>query len=242
MIVIVNKKALKGIILIMVIILIIVTSIVINHNKNHTSVTTTYVLNKPIEQGNEKSNYIAFACNVDWGNEVIPDILEILEERNIKITFFVTGRWVKAYPQLFETIVKAGHEIGSHGYQHLDYSKLSLEHNKKQIKDAEIVIMQHIETKPTLFAPPSGAYNQYTLMAAEELGYKTILWSIDTIDWRQGSTKDIIVKRVMEKPDHKGGIILMHPMPETAKAIPILIDELQSKNLQVGRVSDVIGD
>lgn len=139
-------------------------------------------------------------------------------------------------------IIEEGHEIGSHGYQHLDYSKLSLEENMAQIKKAEEEIMKHMDKKPSLFAPPSGAFNQYTLAAADELGYKTILWSIDTIDWRQGSTKDIIIKRVMSKTNHNGAIVLMHPMLETQKALPLLIDELQRNDLKVGRVSDVLKD
>ncbi|SDK47319.1 polysaccharide deacetylase family protein [Natronincola ferrireducens] len=241
MIIILNKKFI-GLVIVVAIMIIIVTSGVIMYNKNdEATITSNYnLVNKPIERGNENSNHIAFACNVDWGNEVIPEILQILKEKEIKITFFVTGRWVKAFPDLFQTIVEAGHEIGSHGYQHLDYSKLSLEQNKQQIKQAEEVIIKYGAKRPILFAPPSGAYNQYTLIAAEELGYKTILWSIDTIDWRQGSTKDVIVKRVMEKANHEGGIVLMHPMPETAKALPLLIEELQKKNLEIGGVSDVL--
>ncbi|AKL95426.1 polysaccharide deacetylase [Clostridium aceticum] len=243
MIVILSKKFFRIIIAIILVLIIIITGTILYSKKTATSTTTNYAtVNRPIERGNENSNYIAIACNVDWGNEVIPEILEILEEKEVKISFFVTGRWVKAFPEMFEEIVKAGHEIGSHGYQHLDYSKLTLEQNKDQIKQTEEIIMQYSNQKPSLFAPPSGAYNEYTLITAQELGYKTILWSIDTIDWRQGSTKDVIVKRVMEKPNHHGAIVLMHPMPETAKALPALIDQLQEKSLKVGRVSDVLVD
>ncbi|AOY77268.1 polysaccharide deacetylase family protein [Clostridium formicaceticum] len=243
MIVILNKKFLRIIVAVILLLIIIITGTILYNRKAATSTTTNYAtVNRPIERGNENSDYIAFACNVDWGNEVIPEILAILKEKEVKITFFVTGRWVKAFPEMFQEIVKAGHEIGSHGYQHVDYSKLTLDQNKEQIKQTEELIMQYSDKKPVLFAPPSGAYNEYTLISAQELGYKTILWSIDTIDWRQGSTRDVIVKRVIEKPNHRGAIVLMHPMPETAKALPTLIDELQGKNLKVGGVSDVLMD
>lgn len=242
-IVILNKKTIQMIIAIILIIMIIVTGIIVYNKRKITStVISNHEISKPIESGSNSSNYTAFACNVDWGNEVIPEILEILREKDTKITFFVTGRWVREFPDLFKNIVNEGHEIGSHGYEHLNYSKLSLEQNREQIKTAEEMIVKHGSTKPTLFAPPSGDYNQDTLVAAEELGYKTILWSIDTIDWRQGSTKDIIISRVMDKPNHNGAIILMHPMPETAKALPLIIDKLHEKNLKVGRVTDVLMD
>lgn len=243
MIVIINKKAFRILMSVILIIIIIAVGTIIYSRRNVTPVAVNYeVLNKPIERGSSTQDYIAFTCNVDWGNEVIPEILTVLKEKDIKITFFVTGRWVKAFPEVFQTIIEEGHEIGSHGYQHLDYSKLSLEENKKQIKQAEEEIQKYTGVKPTLFAPPSGAYNEYTLMAAEELGYKTILWSIDTIDWRQGSTKDVIVKRVLEKANHNGAIVLMHPMPETAKALPTIIEELAGKNIKVGSISDVLSD
>lgn len=243
MIVIINKRVFRILIALILVIIIIAVGTIIYNKRSITPVTVNYnITNKPIERGSSTNDYIAFTCNVDWGNEVIPEMLTVLKEKDTKITFFVTGRWVKAFPEVFQTIIEEGHEIGSHGYQHLDYSKLSLEENKKQIQEAEDQIMKYTNTKPTLFAPPSGAYNEYTLMAAEELGYKTILWSIDTIDWRQGSTKDLIVKRVIEKSNHNGAIVLMHPMPETAKALPIIIKELEEQNLKVGNVSDVLSD
>lgn len=220
-----------------------ITGGIIYSKNNTTKQTLNYdIFMKPINRGNPSSGYTAFACNVDWGNEVIEDILNILKEKDTKITFFVTGRWAKLFPEIFDTIIKEGHEIGSHGNQHLDYGTLSFEENKSQIEKAEEIILKQTGVKPILFAPPSGAYNNNTLQAASELGYKTILWTIDTIDWKQGSTKDIILKRVLDKPDHNGAIILMHPMPETAKALPYLIDELKLKNLKVGTVSNVLSD
>jgi len=243
MIVLINKKTIQMIVAIALIIIIITAGIIIYNNKKGIStVTNNKEISKPINMGGDNTNYIAFTCNVDWGNEVIPEILNILREQDIKITFFVTGRWVKEFPDIFKTIVDEGHEIGSHGYEHLNYSTLSLEENRKQIKKAEEIIIKYVNIKPTLFAPPSGDYNQSTLVAAEELGYKTILWSIDTIDWHQGSTKEIIIERVMNKPKHNGAIVLMHPMPETAKALPTIIEKLNEKNLKVGRVTDILID
>lgn len=213
---------------------------IIFKNNSHKEVFNNFSTSKPIEHGSTESSYIAFACNVDWGNDVIPDMLETLKEKEVKITFFVTGRWANEFPEIFQTIIDDGHEIGSHGYQHLNYGNLSLDKNIEQIKKAEEVIEKAIGEKPTLFAPPSGSYNENTVIAADRLEYTTILWSIDTIDWRKGSTKEVIVDRVLSKEKHNGAIVLMHPMPDTAKALPVLIDELREKGLVVGRVSDVL--
>lgn len=239
MIVIINKKIVK-----FVIIAIIVTLVVgfVFLRRTKTKVVNNYNIAtlKPIDRGNENSKYIAFACNIDWGNEVLLDMLETLNKEKVKITFFVTGRWAKEFPDLMQQIVDSGHEIGSHGYQHLNYETLTLEQNEEQIKKADEILSKHIKEKITLFAPPSGSYNNNTLIASDKLGYKTILWTIDTIDWRVGSTKDVIIDRVLKKDNFNGAIVLMHPMPETAKALPVLIELMREKDLKVGRVSDIL--
>lgn len=243
MVIIINKKFARILSAVIIGILIITISLFLFNNREREVFNNLHTNElKAIDRGNINSKYISFACNVDWGNEVIPDILDILDKENIKITFFVTGRWASKFPDLMKEIVDAGHEIGSHGYEHLDYGSLSLDKNKEQIKKADDILKKYVDTKLTLFAPPSGSHNEHTLTAANELGYKTILWTIDTIDWRAGSTKEVIIDRVVKKNDFKGAIVLMHPMPETAKALPQLIQTMRENNLEVGRVSDILAE
>lgn len=240
LILIINKKLLNVFIAFVLIVVFIAAGILIyNWRSASRGVLAPTRELEPIRAGSNE-RFIAFAMNVDWGNEVIPGILQILKEKNVKITFFVTGRWAKEYPELFQRIVDEGHEIGSHGYHHLNYSDLNQAQNEEQIIMAEKAIMKHTSKKPVYFAPPSGAYNESTLKAADRLGYETILWSIDTIDWRKGSTEGVILQRVLDKASLGGGIVLMHPMPETAKALPKLIDRLREKGLEVGGVTDIL--
>ncbi len=242
MLIIINKRNVKRILIFFIILTIAIGLFSAFNRKSLEEVASYSGQIKPIRQGSSECEFIAFTCNVDWGNEVIEDMLRILREKDVKITFFVTGRWVKNFPEIFKLIVNEGHEIGSHGYQHLDYSSLSFAENKKQIQEAELEIMKYTGIEPTLFAPPSGSFNEHTLEAAHKLGYKTILWSIDTIDWRQGSTSDLIKKRVLEKANHRGEIVLMHPMPETIHALAELIQELNDMGINVGGVGDLIFD
>lgn len=190
-------------------------------------------------KGIKEEKTIAFACNIDWGNEYIPQMLEIFKNNNINITFFPTGKWAEKNSVLLEDINKAGHEIGNHGYNHIDYDKITFEKNKEEILKSHIIIKDIIKTNPTYFAPPSGAFNDNTIKAAQELNYKVILWSIDTIDWRKDSTKDIIVSRIKEKL-HESAIVLMHPTAETVKALPEIIEYLFQNGYKIGTISDVI--
>lgn len=223
-------------ILILSVVLLFILTFFYFHNKR----TKDVFLNDDIYyQGNVDKKIMAFACNIDWGNEYIPDMLEIFQEYQIKISFFPTGSWAEKNPELLKEIYNRGHEIGNHGYFHKDYSLLSYKENKSEIEKADLIIADIIGTKPKYFAPPSGAYNDATIKAASDLGYKTIMWSIDTIDWRSDSTRDKIIKRVIDK-SHNAAIVLMHPKEETVKALPIIIQKLRDKGYTIGTISDII--
>lgn len=190
-------------------------------------------------KGSKDEKLVAFVCNIDWGNEYIPEILKILQDNEIKISFFPTGRWAKENPDILKLIDKNNHEIGNHGYHHLDYNKLSYDKNKEEIQMAHNTIKEIIGKGPIYFGPPSGAFNENTIKAANDLGYKVVLWSVDTIDWRKDSTKDIIVNRVTSKI-HNSAIVLMHPTKETVKALPEIIKYLFQNGYKIGTIGDVI--
>jgi probable sporulation protein (polysaccharide deacetylase family) len=192
----------------------------------------------PVYKGEANEKEIAFACNVVWGNEYLPQILQILKDNNIKITFFIGGDWATKYPEELKTIYQAGHELGNHGENHKKQTQLNIEQNKREILKAEESIKNVTGVKTVLFAPPYGDINKTVVDTAEGLGYKVIMWSIDTIDW---NTKDYseIIKRV-EKKQHNGGIILMHPTEVTVKALPELIKSLEDMGYEISGVSDVL--
>lgn len=187
--------------------------------------------------GEEKN--VAFLCNVDWGNEHIQDMLDIFKENNVKISFFLTGRWADENPDMVKLIYENEHSIGNHGYNHIDYSKLSYEQNREEILKTHNSIKSIIGKDVHLFGPPSGAFNENTLKAAKDLNYKMIMWSVDTIDWRNDSTKDVIVNRVISKISGSD-IVLMHPTAETVKALPEIINYLFQNGYKIGTIDDVI--
>ena len=192
---------------------------------------------QPIFHGNIAEPKVAFACNVFWGEEFLPDMLNTLEANNIKITFFIGGSWAKRFPGVVTELSTRGHELGNHTYSHPHPNTLSKEKNKEQILRAEQLVTELTQFKTTLYAPPYGEYNDTVLSAASELGYTTIMWSIDTIDW-QRPPAEIIINRVMKKINN-GAIILIHPTESTAKALPELIKQIKSKGYTITTVSDI---
>ncbi len=194
----------------------------------------------PVYHGSEHGKKIALTFNVFWGEEYIPQIIELLKEDNIPVTFFIGGQWAQDFPELTGEIARAGHEVGSHGYSHPHPDGISKSKNLEEIKKAEEILEKVTGSKPVLFAPPYGERGKAVLEAAGEAGYKTILWSIDTIDW-QRPDPSVIVSRVVDKA-HNGAIVLAHPTAPTVSALPQIIKALKGQGYELVKVSTLLED
>lgn len=193
-----------------------------------------------IYAGNDKSGKVALMINVYWGTEYLSTMLDTLKAEDVKCTFFVGKTWVQENPDLLKRIFNEGHEIGNHGSNHLEHARLSYEQNVSEINGCHDEVFEAVGVKMNLFAPPSGNYNETTVKAASDLGYKTILWTHDTIDWRDQDT-NLIFKRATEETI-SGDLILMHPTKCTMEALEDIIKAIKSKKLALSTVSDTIKD
>lgn len=189
-------------------------------------------------KGNPDNKGVSLMFNVYWGTKETGEILDILAEKEVKATFFLGGSWADDNTAMINRIKDEGHEIGNHGYFHKDHTKLSREKNIEEIKLTGELIEKVSGYKVTLFAPPSGAYNRATVAVASELGYKVIMWSKDTIDWKD-KDKDICYTRAVKNPAY-GDMILMHPMEHTVKALPEIIDFYRQNEYNILTVSQNI--
>ncbi len=179
---------------------------------------------------NSASDGVSLMFNVYWGTEEVYQILDVLDEYEAKCTFFIGGSWADDNVPCLKEIVHRGHELGNHGYFHKDHAKLSKEENKNEIVRCNQFVTLATGVTPVLFAPPSGAYASQTLSVCKSLQMKTILWSRDTIDWRD---KDASVIYTRATKNIQGGeFVLMHPMAATAKALPDILKYYQRQNLR----------
>ena len=190
---------------------------------------------EPLYNGNTASNNVSLMINVYWGNEHVEPMLETLKENNIKTTFFVGGTWAKQYPDLLQKIFKDGHEIANHGFYHKDHALISYEENQNEIQRTHELIKELLGVEMTLFAPPSGSFSKTTIEIAKNLGYTSIMWSKDTIDWRD-QDENLIYERATKNATG-GDLILMHPTEKTASALPKIIKTLSEKGLTITTVS-----
>lgn len=193
---------------------------------------------RPYYNGHPGKQQVALACNVFWGEEYLPAMLDALDRGGVKATFFIGGSWAKRHPELVRELAARGHELGNHSYSHPHPNALSREQNREQITRTESLIAELTGVKTTLYAPPYGEFNAAVLAAAADLGYTTILWSIDTVDWKRPPAETILA-RVMGKL-HNGAIILMHPTEPTAQALPELIFRIQGMGYTIKPVSAIL--
>lgn len=184
----------------------------------------------------ENGTGVSLMFNVYWGTDEVYALLEILEKYEATATFFIGGCWADDNVECLKAIHLAGHEIGNHGYFHKDHAKLDLVNNQREISECNRFIELAIGEKPTLFAPPSGAYGDYMLSACKALGMQTILWSKDTIDWRDKDSA-LIYKRAT-KDVKNGDFILMHPMEATVAALEDILHYYGEHSLKTVTVSE----
>lgn len=131
---------------------------------------------------------VAISFDAAWGADDTDTLLQILEENDVKTTFFMCGYWVDKYPEEVKKIAEAGHDLGNHSATHPHMSQLS----KEQIKEELITTGNKIEeltgVKSELFRPPFGEYTNDVISAAEECGYYTIQWDVEGLDTKLKTT------------------------------------------------------
>lgn len=188
----------------------------------------------------ERAEGVSLMFNVYQNTENVYKIMDILDEYSAKATFFLGGCWADDNADCVREIVARGHEAGSHGYFHKDHSRMTYEQNLSEIRPSVQLINALTQKNIALFAPPSGAFNDGTVNAASSLGLKTIMWSRDTIDWRD-SDLSLIYNRATKNLVN-GEFILMHPMDATVKALPQILTYIRENGLKAVTVSYNLGE
>ncbi|WBW99375.1 polysaccharide deacetylase family sporulation protein PdaB [Oceanirhabdus sp. W0125-5] len=190
-----------------------------------------------VETNGEK--VIAITFDASWGADNTIKILDVLDEYDVKGTFFLVGRWVDEYNAEVEEIHKRGHEIGNHSNSHPNMTSLSKDAIIREIITTDNKIRQITGEGTKIFRFPEGAYNDKVIEIVEESGHYCIQWDVDSIDWKeQGAEKEY--ERVISKT--KGGsIILFHNNAKyTPENLPRILKQLKNDGFSFVTVSELI--
>ncbi len=193
----------------------------------------------PIYNVQTQENKIAFTMNCAWNADDIDSILETLKNNDVHITFFMVGDWVDKYPEAVKKIYEAGHEIGSHSNTHPHVNNLSAEKNLEEINLSVNKIEKITGHKTNLYRAPYGEYNNIVIKTAQENGFYTIQWNLDTLDY-QGLTGEEMWNRLKNKLDG-GSIILSHNgTKHTADSLDMLIKNIKASGFKLITISELI--
>ena len=195
-----------------------------------------------IVRGNRHEKKVAITFDDGPHPIYTPQILDILRDKGVKASFFLTGENTDSYPEIAKKIYDEGHDVGIHSYEHLKLIFLSSQKIKNQLKRTEQAIAKATGMKPFLFRPPYGYRDPRVLKIAKDLGYYTVLWDVTAFDWKRKGV-DIIVATVL-KQIYNGSVILLHDgrgdRSQTVEALKIIIDKLEKNDYTFIKISEMI--
>jgi peptidoglycan-N-acetylglucosamine deacetylase len=186
---------------------------------------------------------VALTFNIGWGDEKAEPILDVLKKHEVKsATFFLSASWAERHPELVNRIDKEGYEIGILGYEYKDYTEIEEDKVKQDISKAQTAFSKLNIKDIKLLRAPTGHFDQSTLKIAQRYGYTVVHWSIDSKDWTNPGV-NIIRDNVSKAKE--GDIILLHASDsakQTAKALPLILEDVKKKNLELVTVSEMIAN
>ena len=187
----------------------------------------------------EKVCSVTFDCA--WGTEYTDKILTALKNSNVRATFFMVEFWAEKYPDYVKKIDESGCEIGTHSSTHSYMSKLNAEGIKAELTTSSEAIKSVTGKEVDLFRAPYGDYDDELIKTASELGYYTIQWDVDSLDWKDYGVDSIIKTVTQHKHLGNGSIILCHNGAKfTSQALDTLIATLKNEGYSFVPISELI--
>ena len=185
----------------------------------------------------EKKIAISFDCA--WGVDYTEKLLQIMEDNDIKCTFFAVQFWVERYPEYAQKIVDYGHELGTHSRTHSYMSKLSESQIRDELTTSSNAIERITGKKVTLFRPPYGDFNNTLIDTATSMGLYSIQWDVDSLDWKNLSAQEIAMRVINGAKN--GSIILCHNNGlHTAESLPMIFSTLKNKGYTFVPIGELI--
>jgi len=195
----------------------------------------------PIYSVQTDDKVVAITFDAAWGADDTDVLIEILDEYDARATFFICGYWFEKHADAVKKFHDAGHDIANHGDTHAHVASLSLEKNKAEILGAHKKARTLLGIDMDLYRPPYGEYNNDVITAAEQVGYFTIQWDVDSLDWKKLGADHMTSTVLNHKNLQKGSILLFHnDIPETPIALRRILADLKNQGYRFVPVSELI--
>lgn len=206
----------------------------------HHKYRSTFVLSGPPQK-----RAVALSFDDAPDADFTPKVLDALKEANVKATFFIVGNRVETHPEVMERIVREGHAIGNHSYNHANLPKLSDADFREQVLRTDRIIKQHTGYAPMMIRPPYGNINEEQIKWLASQKKKVINWNVDSLDWKGLTAKQVATNILSNiKP---GSIVLQHSgggegedLTGTVEAIPEIVTKLRDDNVELITIPELL--
>ena len=179
--------------------------------------------------GNQQEKVLYLTFDAGYENGCTEKILDTLKKHEVKAAFFLVGNYIEKNADLVRRMVEEGHIVGNHTMHHYDMSKISEKGAfSKELTDLEALYKETTgQEMPRFYRPPQGIYSEENLKMAQELGYKTVFWSLAYVDWNNDAqpTKEQAFGKLLPRT-HNGAVVLLHSTSQTNADI---LDELLTR-------------
>ena len=227
------------------------------YSEAHNTITGQEIISLPksltiARWGQNANKKIALTFDDGPSEDYTRPILDILEKKDVKATFFVIGAAAALEGEILRDIYEAGHDIGNHTFTHPNLSKVNDIQLDLELNATQRVLEAKLGVGTRLFRPPfnkntepSNASEARTLVSASSLGYITISLKIDPLDWSNPGATEIVSRTVAFAESGQGNIILLHDgggdRSQTVEALPAIIDDLRARGFEFVTVHELLG-
>lgn len=193
----------------------------------------------PVCSVNTDVKEIALTIDTAFGNDKTQELLDILDEYNVKATFFVVGIWAQENPELLQKIIEAGHEVQNHSMEHARYPDLKVEEILTDAQEAQTLLNEETGKNANIIRLPFGAFDDKTVKILMDNDFIPVKWSVDGQDWKTDDVKEVY-NNVMK--DVKGGdiIMLQNNTVGAEGALRDIIEKLLDKGYEFKTISELL--
>ena len=185
------------------------------------------------------ANRVALTFDDGPRPEFTPDILKTLAKYQARATFLITGRMAERYPELVKDIVKAGHELAQHTYNHPRLDTVSAVQIAYELIKTKVVLDDLVGGSSRFFRPPGGHYNATVRDAVAPLGYFPVFWTVNGGAFTRLAPTE--AAQAISKRTEDGGILLLHNGADnTLPLLPYLLEDLSRRGFRYVTVTDIL--
>jgi peptidoglycan/xylan/chitin deacetylase (PgdA/CDA1 family) len=174
----------------------------------HTMAPRSQLYGHTFVGGGPDSRQLALTFDDGPNDPWTPRLLEVLERRQVRATFFMIGNFVRQKPTIARQVVEAGHVVANHTFSHPNLIFADVATVERQVSECERALTDAIGDHSRLFRPPFGGRTPMALRAIGRQGLDTVMWRVSGFDWNAKSARQIEQKVVAGV--RGGDVILLH--------------------------------